>query len=68
MGALRARRTVCLLLRIILRPRVARALGSFQPPRPFFSILLSQNHIQCLSHLTNPNQFNSIDGLQLGQV
>ena len=24
----------------LLRPRVARARGSFQPPRPFFSILL----------------------------
>jgi hypothetical protein len=35
-GALRARRTVCLLLRIILRPRVARARGSSQLPRPIF--------------------------------
>src|SRR5213594_3012129 len=35
-----------------------------RPPVPF----LRQNHIQCLPHLTNPNQFNPIDGLQLGQV
>jgi hypothetical protein len=40
-GALRARRTVCLLPCILLRPRVARARGSSQLPHPpFFSILL----------------------------
>jgi hypothetical protein len=40
-GALRARRTVCLLPRILLSPRVARARGSSQLPHPpFFSILL----------------------------
>jgi hypothetical protein len=38
-SALRARRTVCLLPRIFLRPRVTRARGSSQPSRPLFSIL-----------------------------
>ena len=35
-GALRARRTVCLLPRILLRPRVARARESSRLPRPPF--------------------------------
>jgi hypothetical protein len=35
--ALRARRTVCLLPRILLRPRVARTRGSSQLPHPLFS-------------------------------
>ena len=56
-GALRARRTVCLLPRILLRPRVARARGSFQPPHLLFSGLLSNRcvapiHWACTGYCT----------------
>src|SRR5262245_31322975 len=46
-------------------PAPARCASTeVRPPVPF----LSQNHIQRLPYLSNPNQFDPIDGIQLGQV
>ena len=41
-------RTVCLFPRIILKPRVARALRSSQLPSPFFNILLEIDPELCI--------------------
>jgi len=49
-GALRARRAPGCSLLILRRPRVARARGSSQPPRPFFSILLTQHRMNPVAH------------------
>jgi hypothetical protein len=46
-GALRARRTVCLLPRILLRPRVARAQGTTRLPR---FLLRLQHLLPLLEH------------------
>jgi len=46
-GALRARRTVCLLSRILLRPRVARAKGTAKLPRLFLRL---QHLLPLLEH------------------
>jgi hypothetical protein len=49
-GALRARRTVCLLPRILLRPRVARAQGTARLPR---LLLRLQQLLPLLEHPKN---------------